>query len=149
MEVIIEFIRETMEDVDIRRRIFQDDSSSQLLLVLCMVSLIWLLRRAKTGYEWGNKGFRLNHLLFMNGLKLFAKNKNQINSLVDNVNIFSEDISVKFGIKTCGVLIMGRGNVIRKDGVKLPDGHHMKDIDENGYIYLGILKTDKIKEKKK
>ena len=57
-----------------------------------MVPVIWLLRRAKAGYEWGNKGFKLNHLLFMDDLKLFAKSKNQIDSLVQTVYIFIEDM---------------------------------------------------------
>ena len=42
---------------------------------------------------------------------------------------------------------MMRGKVIRTDGIRLPDGQDMKDIDETGYTYLGILETDKIKEK--
>ena len=137
----------TLGEVDIRRGIFQGDSLSPLLFVLCMVPLTWLLRRAKAGYEWGNKGFKLNHLLFMDDLKLFAKGKNQIDSLVQTVHIFSQDTGMQFGIKMCGILIMERGKVIRTDGIRLPDGQHMKDIDEIGYTYLGILETDKIKEK--
>ena len=105
------------------------------------------LRRGKTGYEWGNKGFKQNHLFFMDDLKLFAKIKNQIDPLVQTAHIFSEDIGMQFGIKKCGVLIMERGKVIRTDGIRLPDGQHMKDIDEIDYTYLGILETDKIKEK--
>ena len=66
-------------------------------------------------------------------LKFLAKSKNQIDSLV--------------GIKRCGVLIMERGKLIRADGIRLPNGQHMKYIDETGYTYLGILKTHKIKEK--
>ena len=66
-------------------------------------------------------------------LKFLAKSKNQIDSLV--------------GIKRYGVLIMERGEVIRADGIRLPNGQHMKYIDETGYTYLGILKTHKIKEK--
>ena len=42
-------------NVDIRRGIFHGDSLSPLLFVLCMVSLTWLLRRAKADYEWGSK----------------------------------------------------------------------------------------------
>ena len=42
---------------------------------------------------------------------------------------------------------MERGKIIRTDGIRLLDGQHMKDIDETGQTYLGILKTDKIKEK--
>ena len=87
-----------------------------------MVPLTWLLRRAKAGYEWGNKGFKLNHLLFMDDLKLFDKSKNQIDSLVQTVHIFSEDIGMQFGIKKCGVLTMERGKNIRTDHIRLPEG---------------------------
>ena len=34
--------------------------------------------------------------------------------------------------KECGVLIMEREKVIRTDGIRLPDGQHMKGIDETG-----------------
>ena len=32
-----------------------------------------LLRKVKASYEWGRKKFKLNHLLFMDDLKLFGK----------------------------------------------------------------------------
>ena len=73
-----------LAEVDIRKEIFQGYSLSPLLFVLCMVALMWLLRRAKAGYKWGNMEFRLKH----------------------TVHIFNEDIGVQFGKKKCGVLIM-------------------------------------------
>ena len=73
--------------------------------------------------------------LFMDDLKLFAKSKNQIDSLVQTVYIFSEGIGMQFGIKKYSILIMERGKVIRTDGIRLPDGQDMKDIDETGYTY--------------
>ena len=42
---------------------------------------------------------------------------------------------------------MERRKGIKTDGIRLPDGQHMKDIDETAYTYLGILETDKIKKK--
>ena len=90
-----------------------------------------VVERAKAGYEWGNKGFKLNHLLFMDDLKLFAKGKYQTDSWAQTVHKFIEDIGMVFGIKKYGVLNMERGNVFRTDGIRLPDGQHMKDIDEN------------------
>ena len=41
----------TLGEVDIRRGICQGDSLSPLLLVLCMIPLTWLLRRANAGYQ--------------------------------------------------------------------------------------------------
>ena len=79
----------------------------------------------------------------MDDLKLFAKCKKQIDYLIQTVHIFSEDT----GIKRCGILIMERGKVIRTDSIRLTDGQDMKGINETGYKYLGILETEKIKEK--
>ena len=137
----------TLREVDIRRGIYQGNSLSPLSFVLCMVPLTWLLKRPKARYELGNKGFKLNHLLFKDDLKLLVKGKNEIDSLIQTVYIFSEDISMQFGIKKGGVLITKRGKVIRTDGIRVPDGKHMKDIDEIGYTYLDILEADNIKEK--
>ena len=120
MKLWVECIRETLGQVDVRGGIFQGHSLSPLF-VLCMVPLTWLLVRAKAGYEWGNKGFKLNHLWFMDDLKLFAKSKNQIDYLVQTVHLFSEDICIQCGIKKCGLLIMERRKVIRTDSIRLPD----------------------------
>ena len=74
----------------------------------------------------------MNHLLFIVDLS-----KNQIDVLVQTVQIFSKDIGMQFGIKKCGVLIMEREKVIRTDGVRRSDGQDMKDMDGDGYTYLG------------
>ena len=37
-------------------------------------------------FEWGHKEFRVDHPLFMNDLKLLAKNKDQTDSLVPTVH---------------------------------------------------------------
>ena len=80
--------------------------------------MTWLLlRTAKAGYEWGNKGFKLNNLLFMDDMKLFAQSKNQIDFLVQTVDTFSEGIGMQFGIKKCGVPVMERGKMIRADDI--------------------------------
>ena len=53
----------------------------------------------------GNRQYKLNHLLFMDDLKLFAKNEDQIDSLIQTTHCFSTDIGMEFGIKKCGVLV--------------------------------------------
>ena len=81
----------------------------------------------------------------MDDLKLFAKNVDQIDNLVNTVRIFSEDIKMEFPLSKCGVLIMKRGKVVEKGGLCMPDGTMMRNIEEGGYKYLGILEVDGIK----
>ena len=133
-------------EIDVKRGIFQGDSLSPLMFVVCMIPLSLLLRKAKASYEWGGKEFRLNHLLFMDDLKLFGKSNDQIDSLVQTVFTFSEDIGMEFGLKKCGVVIMKRGKLVKFDGIHLPNQEIMKVVDENGYTYMGILELDEIKE---
>ena len=42
---------------------------------------------------------------------------------------------------------MERGKVIITDGIRLPDGQQMKDIDKIGYPYLGYWKLLRSKRK--
>ena len=69
-------------EVDVKRDIFQGDSLSPLIFVICMIPLFLHLRKVKTSYEWSRKEFKLNPLLFMDDLKLFGKGEYQIDSLV-------------------------------------------------------------------
>ena len=90
---------------------------------------------------------RINHLFFMDDLKLFAKNEDQIDTLVKTVYSVSKDIGMEFGIAKCGVLSMKRGKMKESNGIVLPSGDVMKTISEDGYKYLGILESDKLMEK--
>ena len=94
-------------------------------------SLSLLLRKVKASYEWGRKEFKLNHLLFMDDLKLFGKSEDQIDSLVQTVFIFSEDIGMEFGLKKCGVVILKKGKLVKFHEIHLPNQEIMKEVDEN------------------
>ena len=49
------------------------------------VYLSIILNKAKEGYSLGKERAKLNHLLFMDDLKLYGKDKNQLDSLVQTV----------------------------------------------------------------
>ena len=84
-------------NMKIRCGIFQGHSLSPPLFVLMMIPLTLVLRQTKVSYEVKKGGKQISHLLFMDGLKLFAKSEDQIVSLVNTVRIFSEDIKKRLG----------------------------------------------------
>ena len=54
---------------------------------------------------------------------------------------------MQFGIKKCGVTIIKRGKLVKSEDLRLTNGESIKEVDDEGYKYLGILELDKIKEK--
>ena len=58
----------------------------------------------------------------MDNLKLFGKDYNHIDSLVQTVHFVSSDIRMEFGIKKCGLLTLRRGKVAIVDVIVLPNG---------------------------
>ena len=68
--------------------------------------MVLVLRKMKIHYEFGEYKTRINHLLFMDDLKLFSKSNDQIDSLVNTVHTFSEDNGMEIGIKKCRVLVL-------------------------------------------
>ena len=69
--------------VNIRRGIFQGDSLSPLLFLVALIPITIILRTIKRGYSFGKGKERLNQLLFMDDLSLYAgSNDNGIDSLV-------------------------------------------------------------------
>ena len=86
--------REDLGEVNLKRGIFQGYSLSQLLFVLSMVPLSLILKKVNACFKWGKKEYKLNHLLFTDDLKLYAKSKEQTNTLVRTVYVFSTDIGM-------------------------------------------------------
>ena len=157
----LEFIRKSMKNwntnltscveylanVNIRRRIFQGDSFSPLLFVICMTPLKHILRKLKLGYTLKN-GERLNHLFFVDDLEAFAKSELEVNGLVSTVQILSNDIGIEFSIKKCDVIELKRGKVVSSGRVEMPDVKRIKEVEKNGYTYLSILEYKEILESK-
>ena len=82
---------EVLGTVDIKRGIFQGDSLSPLLFVMIMIPLSKQLRESGYGYTLTNESRKLNHLLFMDDLKLYAKNEEELEEVVGK-NIRRNDI---------------------------------------------------------
>ena len=73
------------------------------MLVLALISSSLILRKAKTAYAFSESKEKINHLLFMDDLKLYSRSEKRLNSLVQTVCVFSEDVGMEFGIEVCYV----------------------------------------------
>lgn len=139
----------TLGSINIRRGIFQGDSLSPLLFVIALIPLTIMLRKVKSGYLMRNKS-KVNHLLYMDDLKIYAKNSMELESLINTVRIFSGDIGMEFGLQKCAILVMKRGKTVeRTHDMVMPDGGEIKAMGEDSdYRYLGVLECDTVKNEK-
>ena len=93
--------------ISIKCGIFQGDSLSPLLFIICLIPLSSLLSSNKFGFKIEND--IINHLLYMDDLKLYGKSEKEIDALVNTVRIFSGDINMNFGLNKCAKVTKIRG----------------------------------------
>ena len=109
------------------------------MFVLALVPLSLILRKAKAVHEFSKSKEKINHLLFMDDLKLYSRSEKGSDSLVQTIRVFSEDVGMEFGIEKCAMLV----------GIELPDGKVIKSLQEGeSYKFLGILEADRFLEEK-
>ena len=98
----------------IQRGIFQRDALSLFLFVIAMIPLNHKLKNLTKSQE------KINHLMYMDGIKLFAKNEKELQTLIQTIRIYSQDIGMEFGIEKCATLII-RGKRQMREGIELPN----------------------------
>ena len=85
--------------------------------------------------------------MYMDDIKLFAKNEKELETLIHAVRIYSQDIGMEFGIEKCAMLVMKSGKWHTTDGMEQPNHDEIRMLGENEtYKYLGILEADTIKQ---
>ena len=119
------------------------------MFVLALIPLSLILRKTKAAYESSESKEKINHLLFMDELKLYSRSEKGLDLLAQTVRVFSEDIGMEFGMERCVMLVMETGKIINSVGIELPDGKVIKSLQEGeSYKYLGVLEADKYLEEK-
>ena len=85
---VINFIKKTMNtwrveltaggrsfaEAKIQRGIFQGDALSLLLFIIAMIPLNHILRKCTAGYKLSRSQEKINHLMYMDDIKRFARN---------------------------------------------------------------------------
>ena len=133
--------------ISIKNGIFQGDSLSPLIFCLALAPLSNLLNNTGMGYNVYNE--RVNHLFYMDDLKLYAKNDEQLEGLLQIVKMFSDDINMQFGLDKCAKATFKRGKLMKTSSIELDKATSIQDIDQEGtYKYLGINEGDGIQHSK-
>ena len=78
----------------------------------------------------------------MDDLKLYAKSERELDSLIQTVRIFSDDVGMVCGLDKSAVLVLKRGKMIQTEGIELPDEKCVREVNHDGYKHLGLLQFD-------
>ena len=131
----------------IQRGIFQGDALSLLLFIRAMMPLNHILRKCAAGYKLSRSQEKVNYRIYMDDIKLYAKNEKELETLIHAFRIYSQDIQMEFGIGRSAMLVMKSGKRHMTDGMELPNHDKIRTFEENEtYKYLGILEADTIKQ---
>ena len=104
---VINFIDKTMKtwraETKVQIGIFQGDALSLLLFIITMMLLNHILRKCTAEYKLSRLQKKINNLMYIGDIKLFAKKEKEMETLIHVVRIYSQDIE-KFAM-----LVMKRG----------------------------------------
>ena len=56
-----------------------------------------ILRKGTAVYKLSRSQEKINHLMYMGDIKLFAKNEKELETLIHAVRIYSQEIGIEFG----------------------------------------------------
>ena len=132
----------SIAETKIQRDIFKGDALSPLLFIIAMMPLNHILRKWAAGYKLSRSQEKINHLMYMDDIKLFAKNEKDLETLIHAVRIYNQDIGMEFGREKCAMLIIKSVKRHMTDGMELPNHDRIRTLEEKEtYKYLGILEA--------
>ena len=66
------------------------------MFVSAFIPLSLILRKTKAAYEFSESKWKINHLIFMEDLKLYSRSEKGFDSLVQRFRVFSKVIGMEF-----------------------------------------------------
>lgn len=91
----------TIKNISITNGIFQGDSIIPLLFCMALFPLSSIMKDSNTGYTCENEKDKINYLLYVDDLKLIAKDDTELEEQLTAVKEFSDDIHMEFGLEKC------------------------------------------------
>ena len=76
--------------------------------------------------------------MYMDDIKIFAKKQKELETLIQTIRIYTQDIGMEFGIEKCAMLVMKNGKKEITEGIELPSQEKIRTLGEKeNYKYLG------------
>ena len=98
------------------------------------------------GYHLSNPATVVNHLVYMDDLKLYGRSQAEIESLVHTANIYFDDVCMQIGAAKCSVVAILKGHLGEANDITLSSGDLITHLSPcSTYRYLGILEADNLK----
>uniref|UniRef100_H2ZUK9 Reverse transcriptase domain-containing protein n=1 Tax=Latimeria chalumnae TaxID=7897 RepID=H2ZUK9_LATCH len=139
-----------VKNVRIKRGLLGD---SLYLLLFCLTLLPLSAELNSTGYGYNldktNRNKCINHLFYMDDLKLYAKSDTQLHGELMVVHQFSQDVGMEFGVDKCVKTTLQHGKFTFTENIELSKDVTIKELDQEGvYKYLEVDESDSIQHAK-
>eukprot|EP00957_Ditylum_brightwellii_P211467 15366198-Ditylum_brightwellii.AAC.3 len=105
------------------------DSSSPLIFCMALFPFSHILNRAALGFILCKN--KISHLLYIDNLKLYARNKEELCHALQIVEDFSRDINMSFGLDKCAILLIKNGKYTTTN--ICPEIPKLDDDENKGY----------------
>ena len=139
----------TIDQIKIKRAIFQGDSLSPLLFCLALVPLTSELVTSGYGYKISNTSAPISNLFYIDDLKLYSKNEQEQFGQLKIVKQISEDIGMEFGLEKCAKASIKKGKLASTGNIVIDDDTEIQELDQEGvYKYLGVDESDGVQHSK-
>ena len=84
--------------------------------------------------------------MYIDDVKLFAKDEKALETLIHAFRIYSQDIGMEFGVEKFTMLVMKSGKRHLTEGMVLPNQDKIRLLwEKETYKYFGTLEADTIK----
>ena len=124
--------------IRIKRGIFQGDSLSPLLFTMSHNPLSLELNQTKYLYQL-DKQTKINHLFYVDDLKLYGTNDSQLTGLINTVKHISDNIKMEFGLDKCAKATLKRRKKVQAENIQLNDNQVIQDLEQSEtYLYIGM-----------
>jgi len=138
--------------IHIQRGIFQGDTLSPLLFCLALAPISFHLKRQPAGYRIKLRSQRevvVNHLWYMDDLKLFASGDDGLASTASIVEVIGTNIGLSFNPAKCNWLSIQQGQVktTKGDLVTISAARIQHLAVDGNYRYLGVVESYRIDRK--